>query len=285
MQKHCWGDFEGWWKKTITYGTAGSIPETVQTCVAQKASNCWKRDCRKLPEHTGRYSKPLTSHLYYGLQAKRGGGLGLQGMGHLMPTDLYLIGAMQRMGSTSRLCFWALWVKGNWELPTCRKIRFLHGQLYKWFVDMARRIGRARLPAYVSKMCSRPVTKIFSAAGVESTTARIDWKHPQPGKSEKLHSYDEVHIGMSGEDREFLISIVLQKKYCPGYERLGYNTLQLDGCTRHPLLRFFWLPGVSNIFCLSVSRFGTPDDLKHLIDQAPCQRYSRSDGIWYILML
>ncbi len=54
--------------------------------------------------------------------------------------------------------------------------------------------------------------------------------------------------------------------FCPGLWKSGYNTLQLMAVQEHPYYGSFGYQ-VSNFFAAS-SRFGTPDDLKALIDEA-----------------
>ncbi len=76
----------------------------------------------------------------------------------------------------------------------------------------------------------------------------------------------EAHIGMSGEEarvhsyREFADQIL------PRIKNAGYQVVQLMAIAEHPYYGSFGYH-VSNFFAPS-SRFGTPEDLKYLIDQA-----------------
>lgn len=76
----------------------------------------------------------------------------------------------------------------------------------------------------------------------------------------------ESHIGMSGEKegittfQEYTDFVLLRVK------KLGYNAIQLMGIMEHPYYGSFGYQ-VSNFFAVS-SRFGTPEDLKNLINTA-----------------
>jgi 1,4-alpha-glucan branching enzyme len=76
----------------------------------------------------------------------------------------------------------------------------------------------------------------------------------------------EAHVGMAPEEgrvgtyREFADNIL------PRIKRSGYNTLQLMAIMEHPYYGSFGYQ-VSSFFAPS-SRFGTPSDLKYLIDRA-----------------
>src|SRR5207253_10525543 len=76
----------------------------------------------------------------------------------------------------------------------------------------------------------------------------------------------ECHTGMAQEKegvgtyREFADQIL------PRIHRDGYNCLQLMAVMEHPYYGSFGYH-VSNFFCPS-SRFGTPEDLKYLVNEA-----------------
>lgn len=76
----------------------------------------------------------------------------------------------------------------------------------------------------------------------------------------------EAHIGMSTEEPGIADFTWFCDKVLPRIERLGYNTLQLMAIQEHPYYGSFGYQ-VSNFFAVS-SRFGTPEELKYLVDQA-----------------
>lgn len=76
----------------------------------------------------------------------------------------------------------------------------------------------------------------------------------------------EAHIGMAQEDGRVGTFNEFTEKIIPRIAKLGYNTIQLMAIHEHPYYGSFGYH-VSNFFAPS-SRFGTPDDLKRLIDTA-----------------
>lgn len=94
---------------------------------------------------------------------------------------------------------------------------------------------------------------------------KYDWKNKAPQLKEAPLIY-EAHIGISTEEykinsyKEFTRDVLLRIK------KAGYNTIQLMAIMEHPLYASFGYQ-VSNFFAIS-SRFGQPEDLMELIDQA-----------------
>ena len=86
----------------------------------------------------------------------------------------------------------------------------------------------------------------------------------------------EAHVGMStieekiGTFNEFRLNIL------PRIKKAGYNTIQLMAVQEHPYYGSFGYH-VSNFFAVS-SRFGTPDELKQLIDDSTWNGYCRYHG-------
>ncbi len=136
------------------------------------------------------------------------------------------------------------------------------GQLYKWYMEWP---GGSceRLPAYATRCVQDPETLIFSAEipPVES----YSWKNTPPPKPENLLIY-EAHIGMSSEDERVATFNYFRENVLPRIAQGGYNTLQLMAIQEHPYYGSFGYQ-VSNFFAVS-SRFGTPDELRMLIDEA-----------------
>lgn len=91
------------------------------------------------------------------------------------------------------------------------------------------------------------------------------WINKSPEKPKSLRIY-EAHVGMSSQEpkvssyREFAETIL------PRIKNAGYNTIQLMAIMEHAYYGSFGYH-VTNFFAIS-SRFGTPEDLKYLIDTA-----------------
>lgn len=150
---------------------------------------------------------------------------------------------------------------GDWQ-RTFPFNKLLHGQLFQLSIHWNGGHG-VRISSYAHTLSQDDNTKMF--------TQRV-W-NPKPyiwkAKSLPKIAYPliyEAHIGMATEEervgtfREFADNII------PKIVNASYNTIQLMGIQEHPYYGSFGYH-VSNFFAVS-SRFGTPDDLKYLIDTA-----------------
>ncbi|MEI6563425.1 MAG: alpha amylase C-terminal domain-containing protein [bacterium] len=152
---------------------------------------------------------------------------------------------------------------GVWELRLPAQ-RVKHGDLFKLLVSWPG--GSAeRIPAYVRRAIQDDRTKVFSAQ-VWWPDQPYRWKHESFRRNQESPRVYEAHVGMAqieprlGTYREF------QDKILPRVVDAGYNTLQLMAIQEHPYYGSFGYH-VSNYFAAS-SRFGTPEELKDLVDAA-----------------
>lgn len=76
----------------------------------------------------------------------------------------------------------------------------------------------------------------------------------------------EAHIGMAQQKEDIGSFNEFTQNILPKIKELGYNTIQLMAVMQHPYYASFGYH-VSNFYAVS-SWFGTPDELKHLIDSA-----------------
>lgn len=152
---------------------------------------------------------------------------------------------------------------GNWEILLPLNA-LKHGQRYKLFVRWSG--GEAyRLPAYGRRMVQNEATKVFDAE-IWAPAQPYKWKNPdyKPAFSHPL--IYEAHVGMSSEEEKVSSFKEFTANILPRIKKEGYNTVQLMAIQEHPYYGSFGYH-VSNFFAVS-SRFGTPDDLKLLIDTA-----------------
>ncbi len=94
---------------------------------------------------------------------------------------------------------------------------------------------------------------------------KYDWKNKAPQLKEAPLIY-EAHIGISTEEYKINSYKEFTRDVVPRIKKAGYNTIQLMAIMEHPLYASFGYQ-VSNFFAIS-SRFGQPEDLMELIDQA-----------------
>lgn len=151
---------------------------------------------------------------------------------------------------------------GVWEIRISADA-MKHGDLYRLHIQWPGGEGD-RIPAYAGRVVQDPDTLIFNAQvwAPESYKWKCDrWSVPDT----PLLIY-EAHVGMAkeaggvGTYREFTEHII------PRIVASGYNALQLMAVQEHPYYGSFGYH-VSSFFAAS-SRFGTPEDLKELIDTA-----------------
>lgn len=153
-----------------------------------------------------------------------------------------------------------------WErrIPA-RKIRHLD----KYHLEMRWEGGHGeRIPAYARYVVQDERTKLFSAC-VWHPRKGYRWKNPPallPSSSAFYPFIYEAHIGMSGEEPRVHTYAEFRDAMLPRIKEAGYNTVQLMAVMEHPYYGSFGYH-VSSFFAAS-SRFGTPDDLKSLVDAA-----------------
>jgi 1,4-alpha-glucan branching enzyme len=151
---------------------------------------------------------------------------------------------------------------GTWELKIHQN-KIPHLSLYKLIIEWPGGEGE-RIPAWTRRVVQDEQTKIFSAQ-VWFPENSYQWKNPAPPVPDFPLIY-EAHVGMSLEEGKVASYDEFMTHVLPRIHKAGYNTIQLMAIQEHPYYGSFGYH-VSNYFAAS-SRFGTPDDLKQLIDEA-----------------
>lgn len=121
-----------------------------------------------------------------------------------------------------------------------------------------------RVPAYIRRALQDPHTKDFSGQFWDPPEPYV-FRHTAPALPRSLRIY-EAHVGMALEDGRVGTFSEFTRNVLPRIAALGYNTVQLMAVMEHPYYGSFGYH-VSSFFGVS-SRFGTPDELKQLIDAA-----------------
>jgi 1,4-alpha-glucan branching enzyme len=157
---------------------------------------------------------------------------------------------------------------GDWEifLPYEEyRNAFVHGSKVKVHVH-AGNGSIDRIPAYIRRVIQDPHTYDFS--GQLWFPEPFEWtdNNFDPTENNQQPIIYECHVGMAqeyegvGTYREFADNIL------PRIKEGGYNAIQLMAIMEHPYYGSFGYH-VSNFFAPS-SRFGTPEDLKYLVNKA-----------------
>lgn len=200
-------------------------------------------------------------HKYYGLHKLSRGWVFREWAPNA--TRLFLVGDFNNWKETEKYEAKRLDAYGNWELKLSEKA-VKHGDLYKMHVYWDGGYGE-RIPAWCQRVVQDNETKIFSAQ-VWNPDVPYKWKKSKfkPNTSPLL--IYECHIGMAqdaekvGTYNEFRLNVL------PRIIEDGYNCIQIMAIQEHPYYGSFGYH-VSSFFAAS-SRFGTPEELKLLIDTA-----------------
>ena len=159
---------------------------------------------------------------------------------------------------------------GIWSifLPDSQyKNRLTKGSLLKVLVQSS--IGeQERIPVYINRVVQNEDNKDFAGQfwpKAKSQQPTTKSQQPKANSQKPLFIY-ESHIGMSQEKEGVGTYKEFKDNVLPRIKNLGYNAIQLMAVAEHPYYGSFGYH-VSNFFAAS-SRFGTPEELKELIDAA-----------------
>jgi len=122
-----------------------------------------------------------------------------------------------------------------------------------------------RLPAWITRVTQDLSVSPHYDAVFWNPPQKYTWKNKAPPKPKSLKVY-EAHVGIAtvegrvGQFTEFTANVL------PRIKKLGYNTIQLMAIMEHAYYASFGYQ-VTSFFAAS-SRYGTPEELKELIDTA-----------------
>ncbi len=138
------------------------------------------------------------------------------------------------------------------------------GQKYKLSVT---REGETfeRIPSYAEYVTQDHESWIWSAEVHDAATC-YEWQCPSPTEEPAAPLIYECHIGMAQDQYGIGTYTEFRERILPRIIEDGYNTIQIMAIMEHPYYASFGYQ-VSSFFAAS-SRFGTPEELKALIDEA-----------------
>ena len=202
-----------------------------------------------------------TGYLYFGLHQTEKGWVLREWAPNA--TDIYVVGDFNDWREDEKYRMKRLKNSGNWEIRLPARA-MKHGDLYKLKVHWQGGEGE-RIPAWARRVVQDDRTKIFSAQ-VWAPEQPYVWKKKSLRPNTNPLLIYECHIGMAqdaekvGTYREFKDNVL------PRVIKDGYNCIQIMAIAEHPYYGSFGYH-VSNFFAPS-SRFGTPEELKELVDTA-----------------
>ena len=214
----------------------------------------------ELTKNDGSLSSFASGYLYFGLHRIPRGWVFREWAPNA--TEIFLIGNFSNWQEEERFRLTRL-ENGIWEIRL-KNCELSHLDLYKLSMHWDGGQGE-RIPAWATRVVQDEKTGIFSAQV---------WQPESPYKFKKkrftphtspLLIY-ECHIGMAQEEGKVGSYQEFRQNVLPRIIADGYNTIQIMAIQEHPYYGSFGYH-VSSFFAAS-SRFGTPDDLKELIDEA-----------------
>ena len=219
----------------------------------------WKID--QLTQH-GKQSLSdfANGYEYFGLHKVRGGWVFREWAPNA--TDIYLVGDFNDWKESEDYRCKKVEGTGNWELKVPTKA-MRHGNLFKMHVKWNGGEGE-RIPAWATRVVQDEQTKIFSAQVWAPRKYR--WKKEKFTPSRDPLLIYECHIGMAQDAEKVGSYTEFKDNVLPRIVKEGYNAIQVMAIQEHPYYGSFGYH-VSSFFAPS-SRFGTPEELKALIDAA-----------------
>src|SRR5574344_828389 len=202
-----------------------------------------------------------TGYMYFGLHKTEKGWIFREWAPNA--TDIYLVGDFNGWKENPKYKLKRIKDSGNWELKL-RDDAMKHGDLYKMKVHWNGGDGE-RIPAWAQRVVQDDNTKIFSAqVWNPEKSYQFKKKKFKPNVAPLL--IYECHIGMSQDAEKVGTYREFQENILPRIVKDGYNCIQIMAIQEHPYYGSFGYH-VSSFFAAS-SRFGTPEELKQLIDEA-----------------
>jgi len=235
------------WLKPFT----GLIDERIKKCLTAE---------RKLAG-TGSLSAFALGHLYYGLHRSPEGWIFREKAPNA--EKIFIIGSFTDWEEDAAYSLRRINTQGDWEIALPEDLLH-HGDLYK--LSLHWKGGRGeRIPSYANRVVQDEHTKIFTSQ-VWDPEVPYKWASDNFAPPEGAPVIYEAHPGMATAEEKTGTYSEFTRNIIPLISRAGYNTIQLMAVQEHPYYGSFGYH-VSSFFAPS-SRFGTPDDLKELVDTA-----------------
>ena len=155
---------------------------------------------------------------------------------------------------------------GDWEIELKGVRTLRHLSRYKVAVTAQDGHTEDRIPLYATYVRQDKESNGFNAV-VWNPRKKFEWTDEgfRPKKNIPPLIY-ESHVGMATEEERVGTYLEFMRDMLPRIKRDGYNTVQLMAIMEHPYYASFGYQ-VSNFFAAS-SWYGTPDELKALVNEA-----------------
>jgi 1,4-alpha-glucan branching enzyme len=228
-----------------------TIDKRIEKCLAKEKHLTGK----------GSLSEFAMGHHYYGLHHTKDSLI----MREWAPNAkrIFVIGIFTEWKEKEAFMMKKINANGDWELVLPLN-SLNHGDLFKLSVHFEGGKGE-RIPSYANRVVQDEKTKIFSAQ-VWQPSEEYKWIKKDFTPEHTAPVIYEAHVGMATSEEKTGTFCEFTKNIIPKIKKAGYNTIQLMAIQEHPFYGSFGYH-VSSFFAAS-SRFGTPEDLKELVDKA-----------------
>ncbi len=215
---------------------------------------------KELTSNCGSLVDFANAHQYFGLHKCKDGWVFREWAPNA--TAITLVGDFSEWREMARYALQRL-DGGVWELKLPLDA-LRHGDFYKMVVKWNGGQGE-RIPAYATRVVQDENTHLFSAQ-VWAPGKTYRWKDKEFTPETKPLLIYECHIGMAQNKEGVGTYTEFRDLVLPRIAKDGYNAIQIMAIQEHPYYGSFGYH-VSSFFAPS-SRFGTPEELKSLIDKA-----------------
>ncbi|XAR67435.1 1,4-alpha-glucan branching enzyme [Bertholletia excelsa] len=139
-----------------------------------------------------------------------------------------------------------------------------HGSKYRVYLNTPEG-PLERVPAWATYVLPGEGNQAVAVHWEPPPECAYKWQHKHPEVPKSLRIY-ECHIGISGLEPKIASFNDFREKVLPHVKEAGYNVIQLIGLVEH---KDYFTVGyrATNLYAVS-SRYGTPDEFKHLVDEA-----------------
>ncbi len=215
---------------------------------------------KEIINNHGSLAEFANGHLFFGLHKIAGGWVFREWAPNA--TDVFLIGVFCNWQEKEEFRLQKK-LHGVWEIEL-KEATLKHEDIYRLSIHWNGGRGD-RIPSYARRVVQDEKTLIFNAQVWEPPKpCRLKNKRPSLN-GQPLLIY-EAHAGMASEEQTVGSFSDFTRDVLPLIANAGYNAIQLMAIMEHPYYGSFGYH-VSNFFAVS-SRFGTPCELKKLVDEA-----------------
>ncbi|MGL4293860.1 MAG: alpha-amylase family glycosyl hydrolase, partial [Bacteroidales bacterium] len=246
-------------KKTLNLIKRDPWLQPYEKAITDRHEYALKKE-KELTGKSGSLSDFATGYMYYGLHRTADGWVFREWAPHA--TCIYLIGNFNDWQEREEFRLQPIG-NGSWELVLPAEA-LSHEDLFKLAMHWDGGQGE-RIPAWARRVVQDPHTYIFSAQ-VWYPSHPYEFRNLSFKPQQDPLLIYECHIGMAQEEEKVGSFEEFRLNILPRIIRDGYNAIQIMAVQEHPYYGSFGYH-VSSFFAVS-SRFGTPEDLKRLIDEA-----------------